>query len=267
MRIPAAVSALIAATAIPGSVASADHAAGGLEAPGRPAVSAVECSSDDRPACPRGAELTITGESLHSVRSVRFLGFPGRSDDRSATPVARGAHQLVVTVPRFSRSGPLELRGLTARVRTGPVTIGPASADPETAGWRFPVAGAADLGTRVNRFGGGRGHQGQDILAACGEDVVAARSGRVVRNAVHARAGNYLVLEHPDGRSTAYMHLRERSAFNSGDRVSSGDRLGAVGRTGRASACNLHFELWSAPGWYRGGSPLDPATLLRGARR
>src|SRR4051812_28404681 len=32
----------------------------------------------------------------------------------------------------------------------------------------FPVRGAHDFGTEENRFGGGRGHRGQDVLARCG---------------------------------------------------------------------------------------------------
>jgi murein DD-endopeptidase MepM/ murein hydrolase activator NlpD len=36
-----------------------------------------------------------------------------------------------------------------------------------------------------------------------------------------------------------------------------------VGDTGNASGCHLHFELWSAPGWYAGGEPFDPLPRLQ----
>jgi murein DD-endopeptidase MepM/ murein hydrolase activator NlpD len=36
-----------------------------------------------------------------------------------------------------------------------------------------------------------------------------------------------------------------------------------VGETGRASGCHLHFELWTAPGWYKGGRAVDPLPTLR----
>ena len=54
------------------------------------------------------------------------------------------------------------------------------------------------------------------------------------------------------------MHLRDAPSLAKGDKVKTGERIGAVGRTGRADGCHLHFELWSAPGWYKGGSAYDP---------
>jgi murein DD-endopeptidase MepM/ murein hydrolase activator NlpD len=42
-----------------------------------------------------------------------------------------------------------------------------------------------------------------------------------------------------------------------------GRRIASVGRTGRADGCHLHFELWTAPGWYRGGRAYDPLGKLR----
>jgi murein DD-endopeptidase MepM/ murein hydrolase activator NlpD len=47
-----------------------------------------------------------------------------------------------------------------------------------------------------------------------------------------------------------------------GDRVTVGERLGEVGRSGNAQGCHLHFEVWSPPGWER-GVVRDPFALLR----
>ncbi len=129
---------------------------------------------------------------------------------------------------------------------------------------RFPLIGAHDYAEAAARFGGGRGHQGQDVFADCGTPVVAARGGVVKFREFQSAAGNYVVI---DGARTdvdfGYMHLREAALVRVGERVRTGQPIGFVGATGRASGCHLHFEEWSAPGWYSGGSAFDPLPDLR----
>ena len=127
----------------------------------------------------------------------------------------------------------------------------------------FPIRGAHTMGTGAAAFGGGRGHQGQDVFARCGTPLVAARGGRVKFKQYHSAAGHYIVVDGDnEGYDYAYMHLREASLVNQGDQVYTGQPIGFVGDTGRAHGCHLHLELWKAPGWYSGGSPLDPLPLL-----
>jgi len=132
----------------------------------------------------------------------------------------------------------------------------------------FPIRGPHDLGqSPTNGFGGGgqRRHMGQDMFAACGTKLVAARGGTVRFAGYQAAAGNYVVI---DGSSQGspdyvYMHMRKPSPSRTGDRVLTGQSIGEVGETGRASGCHLHFELWSSPGWYVGGKAFDPLPSLR----
>jgi murein DD-endopeptidase MepM/ murein hydrolase activator NlpD len=148
----------------------------------------------------------------------------------------------------------------------GAVALPPGGGDvpvPDPPAFAFPLRGAHDYGTAENGFGGGRGHQGQDLLCECGTPVVAARAGRVTFVDFHGRAGHYAVVREPDGTSQAYMHLSRRARLQVGDRVRAGDVIGRAGRTGSATTCMLHFELWTAPGWYSGGRPIDPAPRLR----
>src|SRR5918995_2303009 len=56
----------------------------------------------------------------------------------------------------------------------------PGPAEPDPASFRFlrhtfPLRGPHGYGEFVAKFGGGRGHQGQDVFAACGTPLVAAR--------------------------------------------------------------------------------------------
>ncbi len=129
---------------------------------------------------------------------------------------------------------------------------------------QFPIRGAHKYGGFVGSFGGGRGHQGQDTFAKCGTPLVAARGGRVKTKAYQGRAGNYLVIDGAGtGTDYAYMHMAGPSPFEQGDRVYTGQQIGQVGDTGRASGCHLHFEMWSSPGWYSGGRPFDPLPSLK----
>jgi murein DD-endopeptidase MepM/ murein hydrolase activator NlpD len=127
----------------------------------------------------------------------------------------------------------------------------------------FPVDGAVDYGSAAAHFGGGRGHKGQDVFADCGTPIDAVRAGRVLDAKYEGAAGNYAVVAADDGRSHVYMHLRRPARVVAGDRVIAGQRIGAVGDSGDAWDCHLHFEVWTAPGWFRGGHPVDPLPYLR----
>ena len=102
------------------------------------------------------------------------------------------------------------------------------------------------------------------MFARCGTPLVAARGGRVKFKQYHAAAGNYLVIDAAGERRRLRVHAPGRALpFAAGDRVYTGQRIGAVGDTGNARGCHLHFELWHAPGWYDGGKPFDPLPSLK----
>ena len=119
----------------------------------------------------------------------------------------------------------------------------------------FPIAGAHDLGrSPANGFGGGRGHSGQDMFAACGTPVVASQGGRVRKAGYHPVGGNFIVLTAKEtGFDAVYMHLAHTPRLHARDTAETDQRIGSVGDTGNAQGCHLHFELWSEPGWYAGG--------------
>ncbi|MGE5283165.1 MAG: M23 family metallopeptidase [Chloroflexota bacterium] len=150
------------------------------------------------------------------------------------------------------------------KFRVGPVSGKLASSD--TAGfqfrpYKFPVRGPHSYGDGVGAPRAGHTHEGQDVMAACGTTLQAARGGRVQYRAYQSAAGNYLVI---DGKGTGhdyvYMHLKKPSPLHQGEKVKTGEDIGVVGSTGDATACHLHFEEWSAPGWYEGGHFMKAVT-------
>jgi murein DD-endopeptidase MepM/ murein hydrolase activator NlpD len=134
-------------------------------------------------------------------------------------------------------------------------------------GYVFPIKGPHQFGMGAGRFGAarrGHTHQGQDTFARCGTALVAARGGKVLYAGYHALAGYYVVI---DGVGTGvdfmYAHLREPALVTTGATVYTGQQIGEVGDTGDAVGCHLHFEEWTAPGWYKGGHPYDPLPDLK----
>jgi murein DD-endopeptidase MepM/ murein hydrolase activator NlpD len=147
--------------------------------------------------------------------------------------------------------------------------VGPASgklASSDSAGfkfrpYKFPVRGPHEYWDGVGAPRAGHTHEGQDVGASCGTKLQAARGGRVQYRAYQSAAGNYLVI---DGKRTrhdyVYMHLKKPSPLHKGQKVKTGQKIGVVGSTGDATGCHLHFEEWSAPGWYEGGHFMKAVT-------
>lgn len=111
-------------------------------------------------------------------------------------------------------------------------------------------------GTRRSSGGGkSRLHKGIDIKAPYGTSVVATGAGVVSLSCMQNGYGHIVVVDHGNGRATAYAHLSARSVMV-GDEVHKGDVLGKIGRTGRATTPHLHYEVRID------GKAVDPAPYL-----
>ncbi len=106
-------------------------------------------------------------------------------------------------------------------------------------------------------------HRGTDVIAPPGAPVVAVAPGVItdLTRVERGRGGIYLWLRDDTGTTYYYAHLSSIApGLVPGSRVTTGQRIGAVGRTGdaRGTVFHLHFELH--PG---GGRAINPYPELR----
>lgn len=100
-----------------------------------------------------------------------------------------------------------------------------------------------------------RPHEGIDITAAYGTQIIAPAAGRVVKVGWENGYGLMVVLEHGYGLETKYAHM-SRTAVGVGQTVKRGDRLGWVGSTGLSTGPHLHYEVLV------NGRPVDPLRYI-----
>ena len=107
-----------------------------------------------------------------------------------------------------------------------------------------PLEWPVPLGRLSSHFGprSGSVHDGIDIAAPEGSEVCAAADGEVVYSATLPGYGNVIIVRHSGGYATVYAH-NQKHYVGDGDRVRRGQRIAAVGRSGRTTGPNLHFEL------------------------
>jgi len=85
-------------------------------------------------------------------------------------------------------------------------------------------------------------HNGIDIAAPTGSNILAAYQGEVVAAEYSPIMGNYIMINHGDSVFTLYMHASVLHV-KKGDEVSKGQRIAAVGSTGRSTGPHLHFSV------------------------
>jgi murein DD-endopeptidase MepM/ murein hydrolase activator NlpD len=86
-----------------------------------------------------------------------------------------------------------------------------------------------------------KAHLGVDYAAPTGTPVRTIGDGVVSFAGVQRGYGNVVIIGHRDNQSTLYAHL-SRIDVVQGQRLTQGDRVGAVGSTGASTGPHLHFE-------------------------
>lgn len=129
-----------------------------------------------------------------------------------------------------------------------------------------PTAGylSSGFGVRVSPFSRGNEagdgllgyHTGIDISNGLDTPIQATADGEVVEAGWMDRYGWGVRVRHASDQETLYAHLNHLEV-KAGQKVSRGDILGSMGRSGNATGVHLHYEV------RLGGKPVNPQPYLR----
>ena len=86
-------------------------------------------------------------------------------------------------------------------------------------------------------------HSGLDFTGGFLTPIQSTAPGIVSFTGVRSGYGNTVEIDHGSGFKTRYAHLQSISV-STGQRVAVGQRLGAMGSTGRSTGVHLHYEVW-----------------------
>jgi murein DD-endopeptidase MepM/ murein hydrolase activator NlpD len=182
------------------------------------------------------------GQALHAGQRLRVPGCSAVALHRPAPPDS--------ALPL--EGGPLLARVGPRRIPTRLFLALPEFTDGRPVEFQWPVEGpiASAFGRRAAGW-----HAGVDIQAELGVPVHATSAGTVVVSGWERFYGNMIKLQHAGGFMSTYAHNLE-NLVEVGDVVEAGAVIATVGRSGRASASHLHFEI------RREGVAYNPLYLL-----
>jgi murein DD-endopeptidase MepM/ murein hydrolase activator NlpD len=170
---------------------------------------------------------------------VREGGYPAQA-------VTLPDDKLTLLAPAVEQNENDLLRRVTAPYSAERYFAGPMGLPAAAAMYSAYGAKRAYNGGAFDRY-----HTGADFAGAPGTPIIAAAAGRVVLADTLNIRGTTVVLDHGWGVYTLYAHMNERYV-GIGEVVRSGQALGTIGATGRATGAHLHWELWV------NGTPVDP---------
>lgn len=168
----------------------------------------------------------------------------------AGTSIAPSPAALSASTGRPSPSGTAAAVGKSSAPAKRPPTPPPAVPAPNSIKHVFPVSGGPVSYAHTHHD-----YPATDVITACGNTVRAATSGVILEvtrvdkwkasvNAGATRGGLSISIKGDDGIRYYGSHLEEiNQNIHPGVRVTAGEPMGKVGRSGDAGACHLHFGL------------------------
>ena len=105
----------------------------------------------------------------------------------------------------------------------------------------------------------GRMHKGTDFAAPHGTPIYATADGVVIHAGWQSGYGRMVKIKHEFGIETRYAH-NSKLFVKKGQRVSRGQKIAAMGNTGRSTGTHLHYEVRV------GGKAVNPMTYIKAAK-
>jgi murein DD-endopeptidase MepM/ murein hydrolase activator NlpD len=184
---------------------------------------------------------------IGSQQAVTHVVVPGETVYHIAREYGVSVGRLMVANglidPRELRVGqvltiPGAYRG--ASIGTASSGVHPYTGERASRQFQWPVQnGVVSSGFGIRN---GAMHDGVDIAAPVGTPVYAADSGVVIFSGTLHGYGNTVIIRHDDSYATVYAH-NQRNLVSEGTRVACGQQIGEIGRSGRTTGANLHFEV------------------------
>lgn len=192
-----------------------------------------------------GAETAATVAGYKAVRWERVLETRAEAAD-----LAKKASSMVSTSKTKLDGAEEELQKAVDLADAVDLVIEPTKKTPPVdlttkSEWVFPTGKGkitSEAGMRLHpilRYV--RCHAGADITAPGGTPIFAVDDGIVLRAGSNGGYGNYTLIAHRQGLTSAYAH-QQLILVEPGDQVVRGQTIGEVGSTGLSTGAHLHFE-------------------------
>lgn len=214
-----------------------------------------------------GVGFPKKGESSERVRVMQQLlidwgisvrgGADGSFGNATAAAITKFQQTHGLTATGTITEGTAKKMGLSAMEATPPPASGAVKLE------RFPLQGQCYFGNTWHApRGGGRLHEGVDLIAAEGNLLYAVVDGTITKqywDQPGALAGNGLRLSEDNGTYYTYLHMLSFApGIKVGTKVKAGDVIGFNGNTGSSATAHLHFEIH--PG---GGAAVNPYPYIK----
>lgn len=109
---------------------------------------------------------------------------------------------------------------------------------PTKSGWM-----SSSYGSRIDPFSGQKSHHaGVDFAGRGGSEILAVADGVVIWSGKRYGYGTMVEIDHGNGYRTRYAHNRENKV-SLGEKVKKGQVIALMGKSGRATAPHVHFEV------------------------